>query len=277
MAETIIRGDEWRAENARRAYPFSDRATRTAVSGYVIPDAAIVDAALYGVPGPGPSAYLGALAVDATAVRLTFFDPTAGPVAYGTAVIADDPDRVGLFDALGLVPVGLVVLGRGGAAALAAAGFGTVSFTRAAGELACGVRRPTADGGVRGVRTPTGEVLTGTVYLTGGPGVAFSVDPENVRVPVAGLVTEVNTLVVVDVVGDPLFRRAACGTDEAAYQAPRPVRTVRVVSDDGEFDVELDAAGDFAIVAGDSATDRPSLRIDSAADEVTVRHAVPGV
>ncbi len=121
--------------------------------------------------------------------------------------------------------------------ALQAWPFGEHRFPAGSAPFAAGVCHPVPETGVVGIVLDDGEVFSGDVFLVGERGVVLRPEDGTIRV---------------DIVGDPLFKRAACG-ESAAFETPRFIETVN--------GVRLRPDGSFLLSAGDRSAAGSILRI----------------
>jgi hypothetical protein len=265
---TRLVGREWGDENRETAFPFSSRATLRSTAGRELPVGALVDALLY-PPRAGVGLYLRRLVVAFDSVRLEVTDAARSVACSGTFRPSDRPAALKLADADGR-PCGVVVLDPDRAAGLALDGPGEYLFDQTATEFSAVCTAPAPDPGVAAFRLPTGQLLTGRVSFVGGPGVRLSAEPTTVAGadgrPAAA------TAIVVDVVGDPLYRRRLCAGD-SPYDAPVFTRVVRVEAPGRTFEVPVGPDGEFTIFAGDGLTARPAMRFRAEGSTVYVETA----
>jgi hypothetical protein len=251
---------EWRDQTRHVRYPFTDGATLTTTGGKVLPADVFVDASFY-VPGAGAGLFLSRVDVTHEAVTLTVGDPSERALATGTFPLADVPDAVAFADAAGRA-AGLLVSEQGRPAVLGSWGVGTHEFRPGATPFVPAVCVPTPAAGLAGVRLPTGEVLTGDVWLVGGAGVVLT--PVDV-----GTAGGVRAGVRVDVVGDPLFRRRLCSPG-ALFATPKFVTTVRVVAPNQSFDCRPGDGGEFPLTVAADRTPDTVLRVTPTAAGVRI-------
>jgi hypothetical protein len=234
----------FRAEQAGGSkYPFADDATLVADSGFALDPDLVIDAILHPL---GATADLSLTRVERSPglVNLRFGNPANPLLATATLVAGDTYDRAALADAYQR-PAGLLVLDPIRAAGLWTWTEGTHTFAAGAAPLVARCVVPWPDPGVTGVAVGT-ALLTDDVWLVGGPGVLFRRDGDLVRL---------------DVVGDPLFRRATCaGTPDFGTRSF--LRTLVVEDDAGHrFEVGPDAFGQIALVPTNRSVADTVLRI----------------
>ena len=262
----------WRTENAGTKYPFTERATLTNRDGIGLPEGLFFDAAIY--PSGGTrNFYLSRLAVTAREAVVTVGDAATPSLATGTFSPAAPPTVLALEDTAGR-PAGVLVSDSVRLVALAA--IGNAVFQPTQTEFVPSVCFPRPVTGVTSFVLEDGTVLSGEVWFCGGDGVAITDDGElNVAVgPLCSELSEVATAIAINVVGDPLFRRRLCGGD--TYQPPRFVRTLRLTDGTNTYECTPNDGGDIRLVVGDSAADRPTLRITASAGELRISQLVGG-
>ena len=189
---------DFREEQGDSRYPFSDTATLRSNTGFFIPKECFVDINVYIINGE-LGTYLSAIVIDNNSVTLRFSDLTRrntctahyGPLALGT----EKYNTLTLADIHGR-QVGVIVGLNSGLKLLSGWPVGTHTFAPAATELVASVVTPAQEPGVRGLLAPSGELLTGDVWLIGDQGVVLR---------------EIgNNTIQVNVVGVPLFKRVQC-------------------------------------------------------------------
>ncbi len=254
---------EWRAQNDTTRYPFSPQATLASRDGRVLVEGTFLDASLYPVGGR-EGAYLSRVSVTHQEVTVWVGDAGSSARCSGTFDLIRPDDLVALADADGR-PAGVLVSESARLGVFQSWGVGDHDFTRADSEFCVGCCTPTPEAGLRGIRLPSGEVLSGEVWLLGDDGVVLRSSQEVVDG------REV-TVVRVDVVGDPLFRRRLCSPDEL-FATPSYVKTLRVVHAGGTFDCAPDEYGNVRLAEGDAGT---VLRVRATAGGLIVGMAGKG-
>lgn len=230
MAERI-QFPQWRAEHEPTRYPFASEATLTNGEQF-LPAGTLLDACLYPIGG-GADLYLSAVVVDHDRVTVFFGDAADARLCSGSFDLVSPPDTVPLVDAFGR-SAGLLVSESSRLGLFGAWGLGTFAFEAEQTPLAATVCFPQPAVGVRGIRVPDGTVLTGDVWFVGEDGVVLR--KETVEVPPERCgPARAYTVIRVDVVGDPLFRRRLC-TPTDLFETPRYVQSI--VFSDGRQVVE---------------------------------------
>lgn len=228
MAGANILFPQFREEQSDSKYPFADFATLESQDGGVsFKKDVFVDAVFYPIGG-GTAAYISRVVVAVNKITITA--ETVDPVV--TASASYDPlrlpDEPVLFfhDTYGR-PAGNIVFNPELIAEIYQWGFGTYIFTRAGTEIVSTVFIPAQEPGVRALTLDGKNFLTGDVCLVGADGVVLR--------------DEGNNVIRVDIVGVPLFNRAACDDAGKVSPPPRFVSTINGCTAD-EF-------GNFTITA----------------------------
>ncbi len=258
---------EYRAEREGTRWPFAASSTLVNSEGRVILEGAILDATLYPVGGLA-GLYLTRVVIDHETA--TFFVGNTGNTALcsGGFALAAPPGSFALVDTLGR-PAGLVVSEPDRLASFGAWGVGTHAFTRAQAEFAAGVCVPTPEVGLRGILLDDGTLMTGDVWLIGGPGVVLSSPPADLP---AGCGAGARAIRI-DVVGDPLFRRRLC-EPQSLFDTPRFVTTLRVADANGTVvDLTPDETGAVQLFVNNSDASDTVLRIVTTEDGLRVEAA----
>lgn len=247
MAERLL-FPEWRAQNDTTKYPFSESATLVNEDGTMLLEGTFVDAAIYPIGGQ-VGLYITQVVIDHENVVVHIGTASIPSLCTGTFPLLDAEDIIPLVDAYGR-PAGVLVSDSLRLAIFQSWGTGTHEFTRTQMEFATTVCVPTPEIGVRGIQLETGEILTGDVWLVGDDGVVFR--EETVVLPATCEQAERTVQVIrMDVVGDPLFRRRLCDAT-SQFETPRFIKTIRVVSIDGEFECTPDEHGNLQLTANNA-------------------------
>lgn len=222
---------EWRDQNENTQYPFSAKATLTNGT-VVVPEILFLDAAVR--PIGGGQAFLSRVAVTFDSATLYFGDDQdrerCSCVAEFDVGSSPGETLLALADKFGR-PAGVLVSETTRLTLLQAWGVGDHLFDRAQTELCPAACHPVPESGVGGILLDDGTLLTGDVWLVGGPGVNLSI--EALATP-AGCSPEAASGVRVDVVGDPLHLRRLCSPDPpSAFQEKKFLRRLVFVDASG--------------------------------------------
>ncbi len=256
MTERII-FPEWRRENEPTRYPFAPHATLVNAAGVAVTEGVFLDASLYPVGGLD-RLYLSAAVIDHQTATLYVGDAADPRRCSGVVGLVSPDGLVVLADAVGR-PAGVLVSEPARLAVIQSWGTGTHEFDQTATEFCATCCVPTPEPGLRGVLLDDGELLTGDVWLVGSDGVVLR--RETAAVVNGCGVSEPVTVVRVDVVGDPLFRRRLCQPRDL-FVTPDPVRRLRLIAPDGsQFELTPDARGNVQIVGGNNAAEDTILRV----------------
>lgn len=258
---TDVRRPEWRAEHALSRYPFVDNATLTADTGDFIPETAFLDASLH-VIGAGDRLRLTSITRNVDNAELVLGDAAVARRAVCTIDMASPPDVLMFYDEHGRA-AGTLITEAERLTFLRTWSEGTREFSAAATEfcVTCCVSIP--DVGFRGFLLDDGSVFTGQILIVGERGVVLSAAAATypaIDALTGAVVTKNCTAINVDIVGDALFRRAAC--EGGAFTTPRFVRQIRFKQGCREIMAVPDARGDIRIAASRQFSDDPSLRLE---------------
>ncbi len=247
----------WRRENEPTKYPFAARATLVNAAGLAVTEGTFLDASLFPVGAAGPL-YLSKVVVTHETAVLTVGDAADPARCAGTLRLVNPAADVVLADPVGR-PAGVLVSEPARLAVVQSWGVGTHEFTPADTEFCATCCVPTPEVGLRGVLLESGELLTGDVWLVGADGVVLR--GEEVEHPGPCGTGVPTTVIRVDVVGDPLFRRRLCQPRDL-FATPNPVRVVRVIGPDGAaFEVTPDGRGNLQMSGGNNLADDTVLRL----------------
>ena len=152
--------------------------------------------------------YLSKVVVTGSSVTIHIGDSHTSERASTTFNPAQPPAHLRLTDSYGR-PAGILVSEPERLAIFLSWGPGTHEFTQQSAAFVAAVCIPKPGVGLQGVQLPNGEIVTGDIWLVGDDGVVLSA--ENEVIPGAfGAADTVESVIRVDVVGDPLFRRRLC-------------------------------------------------------------------
>lgn len=257
---------EWRAQNDATRYPFAVGATLTSEDGRALVEGTFLDAVVHAVGGR-EGAYLSRVSITHQSATLWVGDAASTARCSGTFPLIRPPDLVALADEYGR-PAGLLVSESRRLGIFQSWGVGEHTFARRASEFCATCCVPTPEAGVRGIMLPDGEVLTGDVWLVGEDGVVLRASAETVN----GRPT---TVIRIDVVGDPLFRRRLCSPDDL-FVTPRFVKTLRVLHSGGSFDCTPDEYGNVRIAEDNGSTSDTVIRVRTTTSGLSVGMAGAG-
>lgn len=242
---------QWRDQNEGNNYPFSDSATLTngdsTIGGGVFLDASIHP------PSNGSRFFLSSVTVSQESGVLTIGDDDDRVIATAEFSLVD-PGSAIYIESLDGRPAGTLISDPVRIASIRGFGLGVHSFQLEETEFVADVCLPMPANGVTGIRLPSGEILSGDVWLVGEDGVALSYS-ESVADGKLGNPGKVRKIIHVNVVGDPLFKRRLCESTEY-FQTPGFIRKIIFTDGETSFECEPDAYGDIQIsVNNDLAVD----------------------
>lgn len=227
MAGARIIFPEFREEQSASRYPFADTATLISSDGLEIPKDAIIDATLYTIGGSN-RAYISSVAVDSDIVIFSIstgnnsaqatarYNPLAPPTS-GQIAVYDNNNR----------PAGLMLFTAESLALFGGWPTGVHTFTAASTEFVSSVVIPAQESCVRALTNDADQFFTGDVWIIGDRGVVVRQDGDDT--------------IRVDIVGEPLFKRLLCGTEEAPFEPPPQLQTINGCGPDeyGNFNITL--------------------------------------
>ena len=248
MVERIIH-PQWRDQNKDSRYPFADSATLTAATGQAFDIDTLLDAQLYPI-GNTANLHLASIVVDVPNVTINIGTSANLELCSVTFDAFNPPEMLELTDVWGR-PAGVLVSDTLRLARFRSWNPGTHTFNFDATEFAASVSVPTPELGLRGFLTEDGDILTEDVWIIGENGVVVRED----STAIAGC-----RVIRVDVVGDPLFRRALCeGTistpigEQPLFENKSFLKTINGIGPD-EY-------GDFKITTGSVKEPKNILRV----------------
>lgn len=284
-----VRHPEWRSSLDDTKYPFSPVVSLQNAAGTVIPPDVFIDAHLYPIGGVDGT-YLSKVVVSSGHITLHIGDDGSESIATAEIItnkleqyVSTSGDAIIQLKDVYQRPAGVLVSTAIRLAIFAGFGEGEHTFTKAQTEFLATVCMPTPEIGVRGVILPDGSVITGDVWLVGGPGVILSYLDTEVAGNCNAASVEYPTIRV-DAVGDPLFLRRLCeienpNPDADLFLTPKFIKTINVVNaDSGEsasWEAVPDAHGQLFIQGNDSLASKTSLRVRTTS-EGTLELSVAG-
>jgi hypothetical protein len=227
MTDARILYPQFRDEQSDSRYPFADTATLTDVSGeIVIGNDTFIDAVFFLIGG-GAELHISAITVGDTTITITVSSENTTALITGTYDIFNPPTNgvVNFFDIYGR-PAGSLLSTAGDLAGFAAREIGTYLFEPAATAFVASVVIPANEPGVRAAVPPTGEFMTGDIWLVGDQGVVLR--------------AEADSVIRIDIIGVPLFKRFLC-EPFSNFPAPKYLKTIN--------DCPPDSYGNFTITA----------------------------
>lgn len=247
---------QWRDYNDPIRYPFADRATLTNADGLAIPETTFIDAVFYAA-GMTAGLYISSITVAAESVTIVLGDNGTRTRCSGTFDLLSLPSSIRFLDARGRA-AGLIVSEPERLSVFQAWPLGTHEFSANQTPFAVTCCAPTPTSGITSVTLEDGSTATDVVWLMGGDGVVLTPRTVTEKIGPHGEEVEV-TVIRVDVVGDPLFRRRLCGDK---FEQPNFLREL-VVTDGTRPAVTCspDAAGNIKIMAGSQLAGDTVLRI----------------
>lgn len=260
-----LRHQDWRLELEHTHYPFSPAAKLRNAAGVELEPDTFVDARLHAVGGR-ERAFLSRVVVDHAEIVLHVGDAGGPSRSSGRFALPTPPDLVRLVDDHGR-PAGVLVSEANRLARLQSWGLGTHEFRVADTEFAVAVQSPLPEIGVRGLLLDDGTLVTGRARIVAEDGIVLR--RFRYELPTANGQPQVVDALRVDVVGDPLFRRRLCSPEDL-FVTPRPIRTVRVVADNGSFECGPDVFGRLTLQGNDSLVADPALRVRETANGLLI-------
>lgn len=254
---TSIRHQEWRDEFEATNYPFSDKALLVNQAGDTLLEGTFLDAHLYPIGGK-EGIFLSQVNITFATVTITIGDKYNASLASGSFKLTQPPSLVKLTDNYGR-PAGVLVSEPTRLAVIQSWGIGLHTFDATQTEFVATCCMPTPEIGVRGIVLADGSLFTGPVWILGDDGVVVS--KEQITLPgQLNKPSEIVSVIRVDVVGDPLYRRRLCDP-QTLFSTPNPVRKIRVVNGDTSYLCTPSNGGNFTIQMNDSLASDAALRV----------------
>lgn len=238
MAGTRIIFPQFRDEQNDSRYPFADTATLQSTSKLDIGRATFIDAVLHPIDGLS-GAYLSAIVVTPQTVTIWVGDSANNRrcKAEYSAVGAVEIEELPLVDTYGR-PAGLFIVDSVELSKFAGWPQGEHRFQPPATEFVSTVVIPAQEPGVRAVFPPTKELMTDDIWLIGDQGVVIR--------------AEGDTVIRVDITGEPLFQRFLCGPINK-FTPPTFIKTIN--------GCPPDIYGNFIITATNLSAKDAALRV----------------
>jgi len=239
----VITFNDWREENKRRKYPFSDNVPALSTE-LTIPDDLFFDGRLYPIGGT-QDMYLSRITKTASSLEFAIRSSGTEELAVASFALTDIPDNdeLAFFDTYGRA-AGLLLAEEANLRAFSGLDIGEYTFFLSQTQFAAAVVVPQPAVGVRGILLDSGDMLAGEVWLVGEDGVVLRRDGDTVRI---------------DIIGDPFAARKLCedsltSDEDVTTLVPYcPIKTLN--------GIEPDDDGNFKLIAGTNASLSTILRI----------------
>jgi hypothetical protein len=239
----VITFNDWREENKRRKYPFSDNVP-AASDELAIPDDLFFDGRLYPIDGT-QDMYLSRITKTASSLEFAIRSSGTEELAVATFALNDIPDNdeLAFFDTYGRA-AGLLLAEEASLRAFSGMDIGEYTFFLSQTQFAAAVAVPQPAVGVRGILLESGDMLTGEVWLVGEDGIVLRRDDDAIRI---------------DIIGDPFASRKLCEdslTNEEDVTTLVPYCPIKTLNG-----IEPDDNGNFKLIPGTNASLSTILRI----------------
>lgn len=238
MAGTRIIFPQFREEQGDSRYPFKDTASLRSDNGLDIGRATFIDAVVHVINGVA-GLYISSVAVTTQKVTIWLSDNATDKICkaefdtFGATEITELP-LVDVYDR----PAGLFIVDSVEISKFAGWPQGEHSFTLRATEFVSTVVIPAQEPGVRAVLPSTKELMTDDIWLIGDQGIIVRAEGE--------------TVIRIDIVGEPLFTRFLCGPLNK-FVPPNFVKTINGCPPDDY--------GNFTITATNLSANDAALRV----------------
>lgn len=265
---TRILFPEFRDQLEQTKYPFAERATLRNELGNTISNTTLLDAHLYPI-GAEDRLFLSHVNVDHEAVTVYVGDRWEEDRCWGSFDPADPPSKISLADSYER-PAGILVTEPQRIALFQSWGTGIHRFTVEQTEFAATCCMPQPAIGVRGILLEDGTLVTGRVWFLGDDGVVVRYE-ENTDEGNCNRSPRDLSVIRIDIVGDPLFRRRLCEPD--LFETPNPVRKIRFRDEFQVFECDPNEYGNITIQGNDEMSDTAALRIRQTEDGLLIEVA----
>ncbi len=251
MSGARILFPEFRDEQEASRYPFADSATLQSVAGdniQIAPDT-FIDASFF-IIGGDRRVYISSINVTPQIVTIVVGDAELAARVTATYNPLSPPTTgVLLFFDQYARPAGMLLSSPTALARFAGWGTGTYPFTLAQTEFVSSVVISANEPGVRALRPETKQFLTGDIWLVGDQGVVLRQDGPSV--------------IRIDIIGVPLFRRFLCEPQQGAdFPNKRYLKTIN--------DCGPDEFGNFTFTATNQAVSDSVLRVYADGETIVI-------
>lgn len=239
---------QFRDENTYSKYPFTDLSSLVSDTGEELPRDALIDAVLHPV-GLSQSLVLLSVTIDGLTASFSIGHDSE-ELCSGSIDLSGQNGAAAVVDGLGR-PAGVLLFNPGTIATIQGWQNGVHSFGRNATFVPT-VVIPSPEVAVRGLGAESDVPLVNDVWIVGEDGV---------------LVTDDNGDIRIDIVGDPLWRRAVCDR-QPDFQSPNFALTINGTPPDDY--------GNWRLVTGRALTPKPALRVRPENGVLIIELALPG-
>ena len=259
---------EFRDQFEATKYPFAAQATLRNELGDVIPEETFFDAHLYPI-GSEERLYLTKVEVDHAAVTLYVGDLYEEERCSGSYDPSDPPSKLALYDNYDR-PAGIFVTEPYRIAVFQSWGIGIHRFEVGQTEFAATCCMPQPAVGVRGIQLEDGTLVTGRAWILGDDGVVVRYEAVPRESDCRGSFDPLS-VIRVDIVGDPLYRRRLCEPD--LFETPNPIRKLRFVDENQAVECEGNEYGNITIMGNDDMAADAALRVRQTREGLVVEMA----
>lgn len=262
---TRITNPAWRNQLEPGNYPFGDNATLTNAENDILLPGTFLDAAIYPVGGVGV-VYLSQITISNNICTIAIGDDSTNTLASGEFSLIEPPSEIELVDEYGR-PAGVLISETLRLAIFQSWRQGLHVFNNTQTDFAavCVTKQPAV--GVKGVfLADSNEFLSGDIWLVGENGVIVRNMLIQERV---GCEIYEHKAIRIDVVGDPLFRRAQCVAAEL-FETPKFIKTLTIQRGCNKYVCTPDEFGNINIVSGGDLTAKPVLRLHTTTDGIVI-------
>lgn len=252
---TRITHPEWRDQNENTPYPFADNATLVDQEGNEIPIGTFLDASIYPVGSSGVM-HLSKISVSQDVATLWIGDAATETLCYGEVSLVQPDDLVTLFDAYDR-PAGVLVSESLRLAVFQGWTQGEHLFDSDAAEFVPRVCHSRPEVGLTGILLDDGSLMTGDIWIVGDDGIIVREDEVEVR---DGCDTVTRRVIRIDVVGDPLFKRRLCASEDL-FTVPKFIQSIIFRRGCDDFEVTPDENGNINVMIGTNLAEDNVMRL----------------
>jgi hypothetical protein len=250
-------------------YPFEDDATLANEFGRSFEESTFLDAAFYPVGGRA-GLYISQVEITNTLATITVGDSDNDSRCSATFTLGSPPDELRFIDGVGR-GAGVLISESLRLAVFQTWAVGIHEFgsTETGFVTACCMPVPAI--GVQAIQLEDGTLLSGDVWIMGDDGVVLSCDTVELPLDCDPDTEEIQYVIRVDIVGDPLFLRKVCAPGR--FETPRFLERITFQKGGKSYQCGPGELGNINISPSTHTAEDTILRVRATAEGLVIETA----